>query len=54
MAGAGGPDVDGAVESDSEDVVAGPVYKVKVEVILELRGIEDLEGYFRDFAHSFE
>lgn len=44
------PDVNCAVETDSQDICAGPVYEVEVEVIVELRSIEYLEWDFGNLA----
>jgi len=44
----GGPEVDAGAEADCEHVLSRPVNQIEVEVVLEARGIEDLEGLLRD------
>ena len=50
LAGAGGPDVDGAVETNSDDILARPVDQIKVEVVGELWGVKYLVRSLGDVA----
>jgi hypothetical protein len=52
VSGAAGPDVKGGIESDCDLVVVGPVQKVEVEIVLEVRGLQNFIGllaYFTGF-----
>lgn len=37
-----GPQIDTRAKADGEDVLRAPVYQVKVEVVLQLRGVQHL------------
>lgn len=49
-----GPKVHAGGERDREDIGGTPIDKVEVEVILQLRRIQDLEGNLVDFALTCE
>ena len=48
------PDVDCRAQSDCQNVLAGPIDKVQVKVILEAWRIEHLKGYFWNLAHALQ
>jgi hypothetical protein len=50
LGGACAPDIDSAIEAHGQYVLATPVHQVEVEIILELRGIENLKWRLVDFA----
>ena len=50
LARARAPQVHARAEADGEDVQRGPVDKVEVEVVLQCRGVEHLEGNLGDLA----
>ena len=44
------PQIDGGAEADTEGVLGRPVQEVEVEVVLQLGGVQHLEGCFGDLA----
>lgn len=53
LAGASTPQIHATAQTDAEDVLRGPVHQVQIEVVLQLRSIQNLEGYPRDLAGGF-
>ena len=53
LAGAGAPQVDTGAQSNAEHVEGRPVNQVQVEVVLQLRGVQDFEGDLRDLSGWF-
>lgn len=53
LAGAGTPQVDAGAQAHAQHVQRGPVHQVQVEVILQLGGVQHLEGDLGDFAGGF-
>lgn len=53
LAGAGTPQVDAGPQAHAQQVSRRPVHQVEVEVILQLWGIQDLEGDLGDLAGRF-
>ena len=52
LAGAGRPQVDAGPEAHTQHVLAGPVDEIQIEVVLELGGVQDLEGDLGDLARG--
>ena len=50
----GGPDVNRASEANGQDVAAGPVDKVQVEVIFEVWSVQHFERDLWDFPDTFK
>lgn len=53
LAGAGTPQVHAGPQPHAEHVEGGPVHQVQVEVVLQLRSVQDLEGDLGDLACGF-
>lgn len=53
LAGAGAPQVDTGAQSHTQHVQRRPVHQVEVEIVLELRSIQDFERNFGYFACGF-
>lgn len=53
LAGAGTPQVDAGSQAHTEQVPRRPVYQVEVEVVLQLRSVQHLEGDLGDLAGRF-
>lgn len=50
LAGARAPQIHAATQADAQHVLRGPVHQVQVEVVLQLRRVQNLEGDPRDLA----
>ena len=52
LAGVCTPQIDGGAQADTEGVLGRPVQEVQVEVVLQLGGVQHLEGRFGDLARG--
>ena len=53
LACVGWPDINWVMQADSKNIVAWPVYKVKIEVILKLWSIKNFKWRFWNIAHTW-
>jgi hypothetical protein len=47
------PDVDCLGEGDTEKIRLAPVHNIEVEIVSEIRGIQDFKGQLRNFPLTF-